>query len=189
MADAKFSDADREVALKIIRAHGGKVSALCGDEVRHRIGKYVSDRSLRDWYKFSHQPKHKIVVNNRPHSVPVSAEIDGGAELPTEVSELLDKLSTMTIYETHRHVIDGALKKLAIALLTSSTQETRQILATVWDIRTEREREKEVAALDSLLKEFIEACKLTGRDPKEWIVQATNFLRKKYGESSTGDNE
>src|ERR1700730_5758670 len=90
-----FSDAEMESALPIIKRYG-EVSSACGNEVRLKLGRYVSDKSLRNWRKDSLQPKrlhHKKTPDDGSDNAPLLANLDE----PIEPSPATDNFAGLDI--------------------------------------------------------------------------------------------
>src|SRR5664279_2371835 len=118
----RFSEAERDACLKVVRLYGGEVTHACWSEAKQKIDRHVSKPTLLKWYRESlADPKR---LHRRVN--PKFDAVHGGDSQPLlgqlgesgEVAQETDDLSGLDISEKLEYTIDHLLK------LTSAERES-----------------------------------------------------------------
>jgi hypothetical protein len=146
MSRDHFSAAEKQGCAEIIRRYNYAISSECGDECRLHLGRYVSDRTLRDWTHTLLAPKPRRNASAPlPTILPTSAETgstDAGA-LP-EID-----LSGLSRVEVLDLAIDRRLAALVKSAQATGDSSLSKIVAELMEARR-RELGIPMAVMDAL---------------------------------------
>src|SRR5258708_5846817 len=149
-----FSEAEREIALQIIfKQYGGEVTVACGNKIREKLGRHVSDVSLRNWKNESLRPKrsHHKRVENGVSLAPQSAQFDTTDASDTELSQAkaqaAERIAAMT-NEERDDLLLNLLNQRALDPAELNTLSIRDVLRAIDAIHARKlDREKVDAVL------------------------------------------
>lgn len=172
----KFSEAEQDAALLIIRRYG-EVSSTCGDEVRAKLGRYVSDKTLREWKKKSWKPKKQAQIsvdnvptpaNNHEPDVP-STEPDNLADLPAD-KQLLARLRRSALRIVTKFDDPAQVELLSGLSLFKAAREVATLLREFQSVS------EDVVALAPLIRQFVELCEALGAIPEQALGDILAYM-------------